>query len=279
MGNMLVPFKKFLSNKNTITILGVLLGVVVLYLGYNWRVSKSINPIKVPFCTQTLVSGTKITEEYINYLDIPKETVGAMTNLVTDVNKIKDMLVSYDSKIPQNGFFFSENLMTEDEMPNSVYSNIQDGYTIYDLHIDADAVYGNTIMPGATIDIYMSTEQDDLLVFGRFISQIQVLAVKDGDGKNAFADAQNPTDGEVLLFAVPENLFLLLKKATKLGIELEPVPRNESYTNSAGAVELESDELEAMIIKSKAPQRNVTITDERRTIATTAIIAPSVSRA
>lgn len=248
MGNMLVPFKKFLSNKNTITILGVLLGVVVLYLGYNWRVSKSINPIKVPFCTQTLVSGTKITEEYINYLDIPKETVGAMTNLVTDVNKIKDMLVSYDSKIPQNGFFFSENLMTEDEMPNSVYSNIQDGYTIYDLHIDSDAVYGNTIMPGATIDIYMSTEQDDLLVFGRFISQIQVLAVKDGDGKNAFADAQNPTDGEVLLFAVPENLFLLLKKATKLGIELEPVPRNESYTNSAGAVELESDELEAMII-------------------------------
>ena len=29
MGNMMVPIKKFLSNKNTITILGIIIGVVV----------------------------------------------------------------------------------------------------------------------------------------------------------------------------------------------------------------------------------------------------------
>ena len=49
MGNLLVPFKKFLSNKNTITILGVLIGLVVLYLGYSWRVTQSIQPTSVPY--------------------------------------------------------------------------------------------------------------------------------------------------------------------------------------------------------------------------------------
>ena len=70
MGNILIPFKKFLSNKNTITILGVLVGVVVLYLGYNWRVTKSIQPILVPYSTSTLLAGTRITEEYNNYSSI-----------------------------------------------------------------------------------------------------------------------------------------------------------------------------------------------------------------
>lgn len=250
MGNFLVPFKKFLSNKNTVTILGVLVGVVVLYLGYNWRVNKSIDPISVPYCTQTLTQGTKITEDYISYLQLPKETVGGMTNLVTDVNRIRDMLVSYDSKIAQNSFFFSENLITEEEMPDSVFANIQDGYTVYDLHVDSGAVYGNSIFPGDMIDLYMTTEYEGKLVYGRFISSIQVLAVKDDKGNNVFENKDNPGAASVLLFAVPEDLFLLLKKAYKLGIEIEPVPRNNSYTTNAGATELKNEELKDMIINN-----------------------------
>ncbi len=248
MGNLLVPFKKFLSNKNTVTILGVLVGVVVLYLGYNWRVNSSIQPTSVPYCTQTLIQGTKITEQYIGYFQVPKDTVSGMTNLVTDPNRIKDMLVSYDSKIAQNSFFFTENLISEEEMPDSVFSNIQDGYTIFDLQVDGDAVYGNSIFPGNQIDLYMTTEQDGKLVYGRFISRIQVLAVKDSNGNNVFENKDNPGVASVLLFAVPEDLFLLLKKAVKLGIEIEPVPRNKSYTTNAGATELKNEELKDMII-------------------------------
>lgn len=59
MGNLLTPFKKFLSNKNTVTIIGVLLGIVVLYIGYTWRVNQSISPKRVPYATQTLISVKK----------------------------------------------------------------------------------------------------------------------------------------------------------------------------------------------------------------------------
>lgn len=248
MGSFLIPFKKFLSNKNTVTILGVLVGVVLLYLGYNWRVNKSIQPVTVPICTATLISGTKITEEHISYVSIPKDTIGAMGNLVTNVNDISGKLVSYDSKIPQNGFFFSENLISEEEMPDSIFSNIQDGHTIYNLKVNNDKALGNSIFPGDNIDLYMKSEEEGLIVYGRFIKSIEVLAVKDSQGKNVFADKENPTEAAFLLFAVPEKLFLLLKKAEHLGIEIEPIVRNTSYSESANPTELKSDELESMII-------------------------------
>ena len=44
MGNIGVNIKKFLSNKNTVAIICVIAGILVLYLGYTWRVNNAINP-------------------------------------------------------------------------------------------------------------------------------------------------------------------------------------------------------------------------------------------
>lgn len=236
MGNLLVPFKKFLANKNTITILGVLLGIVVLYFGYTWRVNQSIAPTQIPYALQTLPSGTQITEEYIGYTEIPKDLLKNMTNVVTDVNSIRNMLVSYDSKIPQNGFFFSENLISESEMPDSIFSNIPDGYTIYALEVDNHSTYANSIFPDDSIDLYMKTEresQNNNLMYGPFITSIRVLAVKDSDGKDVFANKDDLGEPAELLFAVPEDQFLWLKKAYHLGgFDIEPIPRNDSYSEN-----------------------------------------------
>ena len=230
MGNLLVPFKKFLSNKNTVTILGVLLGLVVLYFGYVWRVNQSVKPIDVPYATSTMISGTKITEENIGYTQIPQDFLSNMSNIVTDVGSIRNMLVSYDSKIPINSFFFTENLISEEEMPDSIFSNIPDGYTIF-LYMKATA------------------KEDGKLIFGRFIKEIQVLAVRDSTGKNVFADRDNPGEPAALLFAVPEDLFLLLSKAKYLGgIDLVPVPRNAGYSADTGATQVEASVLEQLIV-------------------------------
>lgn len=249
MGNIMIPLKKFLSNKNTITILGVLIGVVVLYVGYNWRVTKSIQPVNVPISSATLISGTKITEENISYTEIPKETIANMENLLTNVADIKDKLVSYDSKIPQNGFFFSENLITEEEMPDSLFSNIPDGYTIISYDVNNKTTYGNAIFPGDTIDLYLGTTTDDgLVLYTRFIAHIQVLAVRDGEGKDVFINKENPSEPEVMSFAVPEYLFLLLKRALLTGFQIEFVARNDAYSENAEPTKLVSEELESMIL-------------------------------
>ena len=251
MGNILVPFKKFLSNKNTITILGVLLGLVVLYFGYTWRIKQSISPQMVPYATQTLQSGTKITEDMIGYAEIPRDTINTMSGIITDVNAIRNKLVAYDSKIPASGFFFSDNIIDESEMPDSVFSNIRDGYTIFTLDVDNHSTYGNSIMPDNNIDLYLkTTDVSGNLVFGRFITQIQVLAVKDSSGNDVFANKDDLKEPSQLLFAVPEDLFLLLSKAYYLGnFEIIPVPRNRTYANSSGATEITTEVLQQMIIE------------------------------
>ncbi len=251
MGNLLVPFKKFLSNKNTITILGVLVGLVVLYLGYSWRVQQSLQPTRIPFCNKTLTARTKITEDDIGYIDVPKDVVAGMTDIMTQPNAIVGKVVSYDSKIAQGSFFYNTLVMDEKDMPDSIFSNIPDGYTVFDLKVDDDDTQVMSIMPDNFIDLYLESsdeEDEDKLIYGRLIAQIQVLAVRDKKGRNVYADKDNPGEPAVMLFAVPEDLFLLLKKAEKLKLNIEPIGRNKAYSANAKATRLTSDELRSHII-------------------------------
>ncbi len=249
MGNIMVSLKKFLSNKNTITILGVLIGVVVLYVGYNWRVTKSIQPVSVPISASTMIAGTRIDETSIAYTELPKDVIANMSNIITNVGDISGKIVSYDSKIPQNSFFFTESLIEEDDMPDSLFSNIQDGYTILAFEVDNKSTYGNAIFPGDSIDIYLASNTDDgLLVYTAFIRHIQVLSVRDSEGQDVFRDRDNPSEPSIMSFAVPESLYLLLKKASMTGFKFEIVARNSSYSDNAEPTVMVSEELEAMIL-------------------------------
>ena len=52
MGNSGFSLKRLLSNKNTVTILAVILGVVFLYIAYNMRVKQAIEPKSVPIANR-----------------------------------------------------------------------------------------------------------------------------------------------------------------------------------------------------------------------------------
>ena len=49
MGNTTNGLKKFLQNKNTVTVIGVVLAVLVLYVGYKISVKSAVNKITVPY--------------------------------------------------------------------------------------------------------------------------------------------------------------------------------------------------------------------------------------
>lgn len=65
MGNTTNGLKKFLQNKNTVTVIGVVLAVLVLYVGYNMRVKSAVNPITVPYAKETIKGGTQITQDKV----------------------------------------------------------------------------------------------------------------------------------------------------------------------------------------------------------------------
>ena len=190
-----------------------------------------------------------------------------MTNVVRNKDDIVNKLVSFDCKIPVNSYFFSECLIKEEEMPDSIFSDLPDGQTVFGLSVDNHATYGNSIFPGDSIDLYMQTrssDDDGKVIYGLFIKSIEVLAVKDSKGQDVFRNRDNLGTPAELLFAVPEDLYLLLSKAIYVGgINIVPVPRNASYTTNRSETVVESDFLKNYII-----EKTVQIPDEQVTETT-----------
>ena len=91
-----------------------------------------------------------------------------------------------------------------------------------------------------------------------FIESIKVLDVEDNEGNSVFSGT-NSKDQQpaVLLFAVPDDMFKLLRKAELIGMDIYPVPRNLSYTKNPKATEVKSTYLTNFILANSS-----TIPDE-----------------
>lgn len=254
MGN----FKKFLTNKNTITILGVLAGVIALYIGYNYRVSQAVTLVSVPVAKISINPRTEITDDAIYYVKVPKSTIANFKNIVTDMTKIRGKLVAYNATIPVNSFFFSTSIMAKEEMPDSAIDDIPDGFTIFTLPVNMETTLGNSIYPGNYIDLYVAGKGDTgKILYGKFIESIEVLDVKDTNGQHVF---ESTTDNRVpanLLFAVPDELHQLLEKGKRVSaITIIPVLRNKSYTADPSATKISSSFLRNWVLSKT---ENITV--------------------
>ena len=46
MNNFMISLKRFFKNKNTVTILGVLAVILILFFGYRYQINKMVSPVK-----------------------------------------------------------------------------------------------------------------------------------------------------------------------------------------------------------------------------------------
>ena len=263
MSNLVNTFKKFFGNKNTVTIAGVIAGILVLYIGYNWRVNRVISPIKVPYAKVAIGPKTMITEDMIGFMKVSSEVANQSTNLLKESSQVVNKYVAIGTKIPVNGLFYDESVVELKELPDSAFANIPDGYTIYSLNVDMHTTYGNQIYPDNYIDLYLKAQGDnDKVIFGKLIESIKVLAVKDSQGNHLFENTVETRQPSELLFAVPDDMYLLLMKAGYVGsgIEIIPVPRNASYSANPGETSVASDYIKNFILSKTAviPDSKVT---------------------
>jgi len=263
MGNLMTNLKRFISNKNTVTILGVLLGVVVLYVGYNYRIKQAIELVSVPYAKEAIPGKTKITSQMISTVKVNRSFVRNNPNLITDINKLIDYYVNYGNPVPEGAFFYASQVVAEKELKDSATNNIPDGYTTFPLSVNLHTTYGNSIYPGNYIDLYLKAIDDTgRLIYGKFIESIEVLAVKDSSGNHVF-ESTSAGAPAVLSFAVPNDMYELLMKADLLttnSIEIIPVPRNATYTANKGETSVKSDYLKNFILSKTTtiPDTNVT---------------------
>lgn len=248
MGNLGGTIKRFIGNKNTVTILAVLAGIIILWYFYNYRVNQAITTIEIPYSTVKIDTGKKIEMDSIDYKEITVSTIKD-SDIITDLSYLDGKYICYGTSVPENGFFYQSQVCAHEELKNSVFEDIPDRYTIYTLDVDSKATYANSILPGDYIDLYLRTTDDnDQIIYGRLIESIEVLAVRDNDGKDVFWDS-DASDTSFLLFAVPEDYHKLLNVAEMLGVSIKPVPRSASYTQNPGETQISSQQLYNFIMR------------------------------
>lgn len=235
MGNVMLKLKRFLGNKNTVTILCVLIGVFVLLFGYNYRVKQAVQPVNVPYALKRMEPKSKVEDENVGTIKVSGAFVEQTEDLVTSKQYIisNEWYVNYDTVIPEGGLFYKSQLVKKEDIPDTAFDDIDEGATIFSLSVNSHSTYGNSIMPGNFIDLYLkATDDNGKVIFGKFIESIKVLSVRDSSGNDVFSDSQAEKSSSELLFAVKDNLFMLLSEASFVGgIEIVPVPRNAQYRN------------------------------------------------
>lgn len=252
MGNLGFKIKRFLQNKNTVTIIGVALIVGIIYFGYNYRIKQATNPTKVPYAKTTIQPRTKITEDMIGYMDVMPSMINKST--ITNIKYIVGKWSNYNTIIPEGSLFYTQTVVTSDQLPDSALITIPEGYTPFNLSVNVNSTYGNSIFPNNYIDVYFKyLNSDGKVTVGKLIENVKVLAVKDRNGKHVFENSDEERVPSIIIFAVPEDMHLLLRKATylsnirEISAELIPVPTTESYSSEPGAIRLASTALKNFI--------------------------------
>lgn len=250
MGNFTFKLKKFFQNKNTVTILGVVLGVLIIYFGYVSAINRAIQPITVPYAKVPIQPRTKITDDMIGLAQVPPSMIKGKA--ITNANLIVGKWTGYNAYVPFGSMFYEDNIITEDRLPDSAFINIRDGFTAFNLPVNVDTTYGNSIFPDNYIDIYLKALNNEGKVFyGKLIENVKILAVKDRNGQHVFEDSEKSRVPSILLFAVPEEIHLLLRKALYLSkvelvkAELVPVPTTVDAVSSSPIIK--SQELKFFI--------------------------------
>ena len=259
MNNLRASLKKFFGNKNVVTILGVLLCLVILYIGYNWRVNSQIKQVEVPYAKVTIQPRTLITEKMVGTMYVPKSFLEAATKstegkkgFYSNVDNIVEKYSNYNTVIAQGSLFYKDLIVAKEDLPDSAFIDIPDGYTVVIYPVDIYKTYANSMPPGSYVNIYYKSLNDNKeVMFGKFISDVKILDVKDSSGKHVFENSEETRVPAYLLFAVPEETHLLIRKALYLKayeVELVLVPNTADISKDEEySVHVSSSQIEEFI--------------------------------
>ena len=249
--------KKLINNKNLVSFLLLVVLIGILFFFYSRRVNDSINPITVPYAKTQIASGIQITDKMVGTTQIPPSM------LTDDVYRaVSDVVGKYsnaDTIIPRGSLFFDRNVVEKEELPANIILDLKEGYVLYNLAVDTKKAYGNSIYPGNYIDIYLKARTKEIagvttdqkrVLLDRLLKNVKVIAVKDDKGRPVFKDLDENREPAMVIFALPEDYYKMLKKAEYLRTydsELIPVPTNESLKDEPGELAIGSKTLESWI--------------------------------
>lgn len=224
-------FNKFLKNKNTVTILGVLACLVILYAGYTMRINKKTALVQVYYAKETIQPKTLITEDMVGQMDVPAAFIKG--TYYKNYSDIVGKYSNYNTMIAAGSIFYSDLLVEEANLPDAILYDVNAGERVVSFPVDTVSTYGNSIMPSNIVDIYVKLYDDDgKLVYGEFYENIEILGVKDSAGKNVFENTEEVRTPAFVYFSLPEAKYLLFSALNYLetnDIEVVIVPNTVKF--------------------------------------------------
>lgn len=256
MNNLSSSLKKFVGNKNTVTIVGVLICILILYFAYNYRINQQVTYIDVYCAKETISPKTKITENNIEMRQVPQSFLEG-TKYYANKEDIIGLYTDINTTIPAGGIFYTELMTEEENLPDAIFKKIPEGHVLTQIKVDTETTYGNSIMTGNKIDLYFTTNDNSKAIFGKFFEDVEVLAVRDASGNDIFRNSKN-SEGEseenkepaYIYVALPERLFILVGKSANITtntIKYMIVPTGVEYIPEEDFVTIESEDIEKFI--------------------------------
>ena len=240
----------------------MLVCIVILIVGYNRTINSQIKLTQVPYATQTIQPKTLITADMVGTMSVPEAFIKVGEYYKTE-SQIVGKYSNYNTVIAQGSLFYKDLVTEEQYLPDSYMYNIESGYTAVLLKVDMASTYANSMMPGNYINLYFkallpadenedSEADSDTIIFGKFLSNVEILAVKDSKGQHVFETTEEVRTPAYMIFALKENQHLLLRKATylqsKYSVNILLVPNTEDLDDDT-TVELSSADIEEFINK------------------------------
>lgn len=246
--NAAIGFKRFLTNKNTVTLIGVLISIFVLYYAYEWRVNQAIQPYSIPYALNSIQPRTQITEDMVGTLSVPKNMI--KSTVLTSSSSIIGKYVNINAMIPQGSLFYETAVVELNELPNAFVYDVPEGYTSYNLNL-LDSVSGYGILPDTYIDIYVKVTVDSgEPMVGKLVENVKVSVVLDKNLNPVYDNLDEDRLPNTFIFAVPNDIHLLLIKASYLStykVEIFPVVAYTYFEDGTDVTKLTSTDLKEFI--------------------------------
>ena len=220
----------------------------------------------VPVAKVDIQPRTQITDDMIEYIQVPPAMInnGVIRDKINIVNKYSN----YNTLIPAGSMFFGATVISQQDLPDAAFIEVPEDKVLFNLPVTMASTYGNAMMPNGYIDIYFKgkNETGDIMV-GKLLSNIKILAVKDGAGKNVFETTEEERVPAYLFFAIDPEVHLLLRKCmylSSISVELIPVPNTMDFAEKEGETKVTSqylvDYINAMTAFVPEDELDITVT-------------------
>lgn len=246
---MLSNLKKFFMNKTTVTILGIIVCILILFVGYNYRVNQKAHFEAVLYAKTEIPSNTQIEAKMLGVKRVNSDLIKNSPTLIKNMNQITDKsdnlyYVNFNYSIPKGGFLYADALISASDKADARIKAMPDGYRYVYLNVDLETTLGNSIRTGDSVDIYAFVNTNPK-IYGKLVSNVNVVDVVTGKWNTTEKDEKNPN---LLIALVEEEHYRFIEKAKRIGeIELIPAQNEEPFVHTPGVTEISSKEIEDYI--------------------------------